>query len=178
MSLENCRKEFELTSNRAVSMPIAGAVVWAFIAFISTQFDTITSTYILIFATGAIFPIGLLVAKLRNEDLVSSKNPLAKLMGICVLMVNLLWGLHIPLLLNAPEFIPLSLGIGLGLHWVVYSWIIQHPLGLIHAISRAVLLCAVWFLFPEKQLLIMSCVIVGLYIITIYQMLTRNVVST
>ncbi|WP_376712343.1 DUF7010 family protein, partial [Acinetobacter baumannii] len=54
------------------------------------------------------------IAKLRGERLLESTNPLAKLMGVCVMMVNLLWALHIPLLLQAPQFIPLSLGIALG----------------------------------------------------------------
>ena len=73
-------------------------------------------------------------------------------MGLSVLMVNLLWALHIPLFLYAPEFLPLSVGIGLGLHWIVYSWIIQHPVGLIHAILRTVLVLLAWFIFPESRL--------------------------
>ena len=178
MTLDDYRKDFERSSNRSVSMPIAGTIIWSFVAFISTQFDVLTSTYILLFSTGGIFPLALLISKIRGENLISSQNPLAKLMGLCVLMVNLLWAVHIPLVLNAPEYVPLSLGVGLGLHWIVYSWIIQHPLGLIHAISRAILISAAWFLFPNQQLLVISCVIVLLYFVSIYQMLTRSVIST
>jgi hypothetical protein len=178
MTLDDYRNDFEISANRSVSMPIAGTIIWAFIAFISTQFDSLTSTYILLFATGGIFPIALLIAKIRGENLASSNNPLAKLMGLCVLMVNLLWAVHIPLILNAPEYVPLTLGIGLGLHWVVYSWIVQHPLGLIHSISRAILILCAWYIFPNQQLLAISCVIVLLYFVSIYQMLTRSVIST
>lgn len=42
-------------------------------------------------------------------------------------MVNLLWAVHIPLFIYVPEFVPLSLGISLGLHSIIYSWIVQHP---------------------------------------------------
>jgi hypothetical protein len=156
-------------------MPIAGAIIWSFVALLSTQFDEKSAVYILLFATGGIFPIALVIAKIRHEDLVSSSNPLAKLMGLCILMVNLLWAVHIPLLLNAPEFVPLSLGIGLGLHWVVYSWIINHPLGLIHAVLRSLLILVAWYLFPNNGIFAISSVIVLTYLISIYQMLTREI---
>jgi len=158
-------------------MPIAGTIIWAIVALLSTQFDDKIAVYILLFATGGIFPIALLIAKFRNENLVSSNNPLAKLMGMCIIMVNLLWAVHIPLLLNAPEFVPLSLGIGLGLHWVVYSWIINHPVGLIHAVLRSILIVAAWYLFPNNEIIAISSVIVLTYLISIYQMLTRDIIS-
>ncbi|WP_259366523.1 MULTISPECIES: DUF7010 family protein [unclassified Colwellia] len=178
LTLDDYRNEFEKSSNRSVSMPIAGTIVWGLVALLSTQFNENISVYILLFATGGIFPIALIIAKIRKENLVSSSNPLAKLMGLCILMVNLLWAVHIPLLLNAPEFVPLSLGIGLGLHWVVYSWIINHPVGIIHAVLRSILIVVAWYSFPNDGLLAISCVIVFTYLISIYQMLTRSVHST
>ncbi|CAM3696198.1 DUF7010 family protein [Rheinheimera salexigens] len=176
MTLVEYRENFEQGSNRAVSMPIAGAIVWAVVAALSTQVDSRFAVYILLFATGAIFPLALLIAKFRHENLVSAQNPLAKLMGMCVLMVNLLWAVHIPLLLNAPEFVPLSLGVGLGLHWVVYSWIVSHPVGLIHAVLRAVLIVLAWYVFPDARVLAIASVIVLVYLLSIYQMLTRELV--
>lgn len=178
MTLDEYRNEFEQSSNRSVSMPMAGTIIWGLVAFLSTQFDEKIALYILLFATGGIFPIALVIAKIRKENLVSSSNPLAKLMGLCILMVNLLWAVHIPLLLNAPEFVPLSLGIGLGLHWVVYSWIVKHSLGLIHAVLRSILIVLAWYLFPNDRLLTISSVIVLTYLITIFQMLTRDIQST
>ncbi|HEX7028238.1 MAG TPA: hypothetical protein VF268_13440, partial [Gammaproteobacteria bacterium] len=136
MTLEEIRKDFEASSNRAASMPIAGMIVWLLVGVASTQFSERTGLLILLFGTGAIFPIALLIAKFRHENLVASKNPLARLIGLCILMVNLLWALHIPLFLYAPAFVPMSVGIGLGLHWIVYSWIIQNPLGIVHAVLR------------------------------------------
>jgi hypothetical protein len=47
MTLDDYRKDFEVSASRSVSMPIAGTIIWAFIAFISTQFDSLTSTYFL-----------------------------------------------------------------------------------------------------------------------------------
>ncbi len=175
MTLDDYRKDFELSSNRSVSMPIAGAFIWASIALLSTLLNENIAIYVLLFATGTIFPVALVIAKFRNENLVSSPNPFAKLMGLCIIMVNLLWVVHIPLLLNVPEFVPLSLGVALGLHWVVYSWIVQHPVGLIHAVLRSILIVAVWYLFPSNRLFAISSAIVLVYLVSIYQMLTRNI---
>ncbi|WP_448569296.1 DUF7010 family protein [Thalassotalea ganghwensis] len=175
MTLDDYRAEFEKSANRSVSMPLAGTIVWAIVAILSTLLDGRTSIYILLFATGAIFPMAILISKIRKENLSSSTNPLSKLMGLCILMVNLLWAVHIPLLLKAPEFVPMSLGIGLGLHWIVYSWIVNHPVGLIHALLRTILIVAAWYLFPEHALLSISCAIVLVYLISIYQMLTRDI---
>lgn len=94
-------------------------------------------------------------------------------MGVCVMMVNLLWALHIPLLLQAPQFIPLSLGIALGLHWMVYSWIIAHPLGYRHAMLRTLGLLAVWFIFPFHPVTAPAAVVVLAYAITLAEMRMR-----
>jgi hypothetical protein len=177
MTFEQYRKDFEKASNRSISMPLAGAIIWAIIALISTQFDERITTYLLLFATGAIFPLALFIAHFRNEDLISSKNPFSKLMGLCVLMVNLLWAVHIPLLLKAPMFVPLSLGIALGLHWIVYSWIIQHPLGIIHAILRTIAVVSVWYVFADDRIFAIAISIVMIYLVSIYQMLTRKIIA-
>ncbi|GAB1268350.1 hypothetical protein NBRC116493_16030 [Aurantivibrio infirmus] len=176
LTLEDYRKDFERATNRSISMPLAGAIVWLVVAIISTQVNERLGLVILLFASGAIFPIALLIARLRSESVLSRENPLARLMGMSVLMVNLLWAVHIPLFIYVPAFLPLSLGIGLGLHWVIYSWLIQHPLGLIHAILRTVLVLALWFLFPEDRLFAIGLGIAAVYCLSIYQALSRKVV--
>ncbi len=175
-NLEQLRAEFEQTSNRAVSFPIAGTIVWCVIGVASVFLSSYTALLFMLFASGAIFPIALLVAKLRKEDVMSSVNPLSKLLAFGVLMVNLLWAVHVPLMMKAPQFVPLSVGIGLGLHWVIYSWIIQHPVGLVHTISRTVGCVLIWLILPYEQLLTgIASVIVICYAVSIFVMLTRKV---
>lgn len=173
-TLSELRADFEQRGNRSMSLPIAGVIVWALVAAFGAAFPFKTSVFALVFSTGAIFPLALLIARLRHEELLSSRNPLAKLMGTCVLMVNLLWALHIPLLMRAPVFVPLSIGIALGLHWTVYSWIIQHPLGYVHAVLRTVGLVVAWLLFPRHVVTACAVVIVLAYCVTLYQMAVRH----
>ena len=172
-TLADLRADFEQRTNRSMSLPIAGAIVWSLAAVCGYLLPFKLALLALVFSTGAIFPLALLIARLRKEALVNSTNPLSKLMGLCVLMVNLLWALHIPLLMKAPIFVPLSLGIALGLHWVVYSWIIVHPLGYAHAIVRTLGLVVAWFLFPSNVITACATVVVATYCITLFQMANR-----
>lgn len=174
-TLEELRADFERQSRRSLSLPLAGTLVWATIGVLGLLLPPRIGTYVVLFGTGAIFPVALLVARLRGEQLLSNRNPLAMLMGACVFMVNLLWALHIPLALRAPEFVPLSVGVGLGLHWVVYSWITRHSVGYMHAIVRTLALVAAWFAFPENVVSACAAAVVLAYVLAIYQMATRDI---
>lgn len=176
-TLRTLRLDFEKTSNRAVSLPISGAIMWSVVSIASLLLNEYSVTLLLLFATGAILPMALAIAKFRNEKIISSVNPLSKLMGFSVLMVNLLWAIHIPLMMKAPQFVPLSVAIGLGLHWIVYSWVVQHPVGIIHAIMRTLLCVLVWLFVPVNTLTFISTAVVGSYAVSIYLMLSRDILS-
>src|ERR1039457_813315 len=174
-TLNELRTNFERETNRSLSMPIAGAFVWLVIAMCGYLLSEHLAIIAMLFGTGLIFPIALLIGKLRHENLTDRANPLSRLMGISVLMVNLLWAVHLPLLVGAPRFFPLSLGIGLGIHWIVYSWIIQHPIGLIHALVRTGLIVSAWSAFPTHRLLAVPVVIVIVYLISLVLMVRRPI---
>lgn len=172
-TLDELRAEFDQRAKRSLSLPLAGLAVWSCVAVLGILLPPKSATLALVFATGAIFPLAMAIARMRGEQLLENSNPLAKLMGVCVLMVNLLWAVHIPLLVYAPQFVPLSLGTALGLHWMVYSWIIGHPLGYRHAIVRTVGLVAVWLAFPEQRVTASAVVVVAAYAMTVIEMRTR-----
>src|ERR1035441_2303452 len=163
-TLYDLRCAFEKESNRSLSMPAAGAIVWLVIGTCGYLLPENLATVVMLFGTGMIFPLALLIAKFRGENLMDRVNPLSRLMGLSVLMVNLLWAVHLPLLVGAPVYFPLSLGIGLGIHWIVYSWIIDHPVGLIHAIARTILVVGAWSFLPTHRMAAVPAVIVCVYV--------------
>lgn len=173
-SLRALRADFDRNAGRSLSLPLAGMIVWAAVGIASLFLPFRTATLVLLFASGAIFPLGLLLSQLLREQLLSNKNPLAKLMGLAVLMVNLLWALHITLVIGEPTYAPLSLGIGLGIHWIVFSWIIGHPLGIIHAVLRTLLVTALWWLFPDNRIAAVAVGVVIAYAYSIYALSTRR----
>ncbi len=173
-SLVQLRADYDVQGGRSLALPLAGAIVWAVVGIAALFLTPRTSSFVLVIGTGAIFPIGLLLAVVLRERLLNNTNPLAKLMGMSVLMVNLLWAVHISLLYIAPTLISLTLGISLGLHWIVFSWIIQHPLGLIHTIARTILVTAAWWLFPEHQVSAVAGAVVITYVYAIIALRSRR----
>jgi hypothetical protein len=172
-TLNELRWNYEQATNRSLSMPLAGACIWLVIAACGYALPENQATVVMLFGTGLIFPVALLIGKLRHENLTDRLNPLSRLMGLSVLMVNLLWALHLPLLFGAPRFFPLSLGIALGIHWIVYSWIIQHPVGIIHALLRTCLVVTAWSVFPTHRMIAVPLVIVIVYLFSLIVMARR-----
>ncbi len=170
-ALPALRADFEREAGRSLSLPIAGGIVWTIAGIAAMFLPQQIATYVLLFGSGAIFPIGLAVAKLLGENPIANNNPLSRLMGLCVLMVNLLWALHLTLLFEDASYFPLSLGIGLGLHWVVFSWIIGHSVGTIHAVLRTLLATALWWLLPVHPI---SAVALGVVIAYSYSIFTLS----
>lgn len=92
-------------------------------------------------------------------------------------MVNLLWALHLSLLLRDFELFPLSLGIGLGLHWIISSWIKGHSVGLVHAVLRTTMVTALWWLIPDNRITAAAVGVVVAYLYSIVVM-SRQPVGT
>ncbi|MEO7146341.1 MAG: hypothetical protein ABIX09_00445, partial [Terrimesophilobacter sp.] len=107
-SLVQLRADYDVQGGRSLALPLAGAIVWAVVGIAALFLTPRTSSFVLVIGTGAIFPIGLLLAVVLRERLLNNTNPLAKLMGMSVLMVNLLWAVHISLLYIAPTLISLT----------------------------------------------------------------------
>lgn len=172
-ALAPLRADYDAQAGKSLSLPLAGATVWAAAGIASIFLTPRIATFVLILGTGVIFPVGLLFARILGERLLNNTNPLARLMAMCVLMVNLLWAVHLTLLYTAPTLIPLTLAIGLGLHWIVFSWIIQHPVGTIHAVGRTVLATVAWWAFPGHHVGAVCAVVVLTYLYTVVTLRNR-----
>jgi hypothetical protein len=173
-TLLELRADYDAQAGRSLAMPCAGAVVWLLIAASGMVLPANIMLYVLLFGSGAIFPLALAFATLLKERIISIDNPLAKLMGLSVAMVNVLWVVHLTVAFRAPEFLPLTVGIGLGLHWMVFSWIIQHPLGIIHTLFRTCLVTAAWLTFPNHRYSAVGLAVFAAYSLSIYQLRTRS----
>lgn len=172
-TLESQRQDFIRHSGRFLAFPLAGAIVWLAVGVVSFLVPPATRTYVVLFGTGAIFPLALAIARLTHQDIFQPGNPFAALMGLSVMMVNLLWALHLLLVVRLPDVVPLSIALALGIHWIVFGWIIQSPLGLAHAITRTLLCTAAFLMFPGHAVSAVAFAVVFCYAFTIVQLLTR-----
>ncbi|TVR93920.1 MAG: hypothetical protein EA416_04280 [Trueperaceae bacterium] len=157
------RQEYDRHAGRSIALPIAGAIVWTVVAIAGAVLEPRLATFVLLFGTGLAFPVALALARPLGERLIDNPSPLAGLMGRSVVMVNLLWAVHLTLAVQDWAYLPLTLGIGLGLHWVVFGWVIGHPVGLVHAALRTVLVTAAWWVFPDARVSAVAAAVVLTY---------------
>lgn len=172
--LAGLRADFDRQNGRSLSLPAAGLLVWTVVGGLALFLDEWPAILVLVVSTGLIFPVALALSSILGERILSNTNPLATLMGLCVLMVNLLWAVHLTMLFGDPEYLPLTLGIGLGLHWIVFSWIVQHPVGIVHAILRTVLVTSAWWLFPDHRVSAVAAGVVTAYAYSVCVLATRT----
>ncbi|MEO8673426.1 MAG: hypothetical protein ABI411_19090, partial [Tahibacter sp.] len=171
MTLDEMRLDFINRRNGCLSLPITGCIVWSLAAIAGFYAPPAYANSILIICYFLLIPISIAIARIRGEQVRGgAENPLLRLAALCRLMVTLLWGIHLPLLFLAPELFPLSMAIGFGIHWIVFSWTVGHPVGLIHASLRTFLVIAAWFCFPNNRMSAVSIAVVIAYLISVAQL--------
>lgn len=174
-SLDEQRVEF--SRSRFLAMPIAGAIAWTIIGIAGMFVPVGLAAWILFICTGMIFGLGLIVARPLGEDLMGKTrngNEFDRLFFMTVLMAWLVFAIAIPFFMIEPTSLPLTVGILSGLMWIPFSWMIQHWVGLFHTFARTALVTIAWFAFPEQRFVVIPAVIVGIYLITIYVLTTRQ----
>jgi uncharacterized membrane protein len=61
----------------------------------------------------------------------------------------------------------------LGLHLVVFSWVIGHRVGVVHAIARTMLVGAAWWLLPESRIPAVAVAVIIAYAYSIITLARR-----
>ena len=173
-TLTELRAEF--AGRRFLAMPIAGAIGWTVAGVLGAVLPRFAWLALFI-CTGMIFLLGFLVARFLGEDLLGKtrkNNELDRLFMLTVLMASLVWAIAIPFFMVYPTSLPLSVGVLAGLMWVPFSWMIQHWIGIFHAVTRTVLIVVAWYLFPKQRFVVIPAIIVVIYLISIYVLATRK----
>ncbi len=173
-SLEAQREAF--ARSPFLAMPLAGIIAWSLIGVAGYMLPTGLAIWALFIGTGAIFSLGLLVAKFTGEDLLGKTrkgNEFDRLFMGGVLMSWLVFAIAVPFLRAEPSSLPLTVGILAGLMWIPFGWIVRHPVGLFHAVTRTVLVLAAWYLWPEQRFVVIPAVIVAVYLASIAMLVAR-----
>jgi len=171
--LDELRADF--LANATLSMPIAGMIFWGVVALASLRFPPMTVALIVLFGSGMIFPLGVLLDRLRGRTMRSGTggNPVMAMFLQSLGMVALLW----PLVLVAayaahdPNLYVLGGAILMGIIWIPYGWAADDRIGMEHAIGRGIL-CYAAFIFvpaPHKSLAI-SVVVMLAYLYSFARM--------
>lgn len=142
----------DFLANSTQSMPIAGILFWAVVGVASLRAGPNALVSIVLFGSGMIFPLGVLIDRLRGRTMRSGTggNPVVAMFMQTLGLVVLVW----PLVILAarashyPTLIVLGGAILMGMIWIPYGWAADDPAGMQHAIGRGVLCYAAYLLAP------------------------------
>jgi hypothetical protein len=171
MTFEEMQRDFIARRKGVPSLPITGCINYSVAALASLFVPPGSANLTLFICFWAIPPVAALIGRIRSEQALGNPgNPLFRLAMLARFMVLATWGIHIPVWIYAPDLFPLTVGIAFGLHWVVFSWCIGHPLGLVHTGLRTILVLAAWFLFPANRMGAVSLAIAFCYFLSVWQL--------
>ncbi|WP_421378130.1 DUF7010 family protein [Bacillus salacetis] len=115
----------EISSEAKKGYPIllAGSIVFLAFTFLPLFLPMETVHLVWIFGLSTIFPLGLLFCKLLGINILSSKNPLGTLGGIIAFPQAFFIPVFIIVYMNIPEYLPFTIGLLGGSHFLPYMWI-------------------------------------------------------
>ncbi|MBS0657618.1 MAG: hypothetical protein JSR82_05135 [Verrucomicrobia bacterium] len=162
-SLAQLRERFLATST--VSMPIAGLIVWSAIGLAALFVSKSVVGWLAVYSMPVIMPLAFVLEKLRGRPpFVRDDNPISKLFFQSIIGIGLLFPLVIGTAEAArdPNIIVLGIAILSGVIWIPYGWGADDPVGLRHAIGRAVGSYLVFWLAPAEFKATGICAVVAL----------------
>ncbi|MBU2912878.1 MULTISPECIES: DUF7010 family protein [Reichenbachiella] len=167
-TLEQHRIEF---SNRPfIATPLAGLIIWLFIGLSGIFLSTEATVWILFIGTGSIVYLAMFLSRFTGENFSEQrkkKNPFDQLFLFAVGQSFLVYAIAIPFFRQDISSLPLAVGILTGTMWLPFTWIIQHWVGIFHAVTRTLGLLALWYIFPDDRFVTIPFAIVAIYIVTL-----------
>jgi hypothetical protein len=151
-------------------MPLAGLIAWTVIGISGALLPPYPAVFVLFIAAGSIAYLGMLISRFTGEHFLQPKprNAFDGLFFHTVAMALLVFAIAIPFFQSDYTSLPLTVGILAGLMWVPFSWIVEHWIGIFHAVARTILVTAAWYLVPHLRFVLIPAVIVAIYAVTIY----------
>ncbi len=174
-TLEQQRQEF--SKGPFLATPLSGLVAWLLVAISGMFFSDRVTVWVLFIATGSIVYLALFISKFTGENFLDknkTKNVFDGLFFFTVAQAVLAYAIAIPFFLIDYTSLPLSVGILTGTMWLPFSWIIQHWIGIVHAIARTVSIVILWYLFPDLRFVAIPLAIVLIYVVTLVILKNRS----
>lgn len=122
-TLEQLRLEIISSAQRGYPILLSGAIYFLLLTFAPLLFSMETVHLIWMFGLAVIFPFGLLIGKILGVNVMTTDNPLGNLGGIVAGAQAFYIPVFIIVYINTPEFLPFTIGLLGGSHFLPYMWI-------------------------------------------------------
>jgi hypothetical protein len=151
-------------------MPLAGTIAWVIVGVAGATLPPFPATMVLFIATGSIAYLGMFISRFTGEhflDRSRPRNTFDNLFFLTVGMALLVFAIAIPFFRADYTSLPLTVGILTGLMWLPTSWLMEHWVGIFHAVTRTLSVVGAWYLWPKSRFVAIPIVIVVIYAATI-----------
>jgi hypothetical protein len=149
-TLAELRAEFLASTTQ--SMPIAGMIFWSIVGIAALRLTPNGLALLILFGSGMIFPFGVLLDRLTGRRMKRSDtaNPVMQMFMQSLGLVALTWPLVIlaARAAHSADIIVLGGAILMGIIWIPYGWAADDPVGLHHAVGRAILAYTAYIYAP------------------------------
>lgn len=159
------RRRYFVAARGGVSLPVAGAIYWAVLGLLAASDAVDNWGLTAAMLSGFIFPLGLLLQYPLKSKFMGVKSPVSGVAMWAILAINFLWPLHFVVISLVPEAAPLTLAIGMTLHWPIIGWSYASRVCYAHAIARIAAVTAIWYGVPEWRFTGLSFAVAGLYLL-------------
>lgn len=122
-SLETLHTDIIVSAKKGYPILLSGSIVFFLFTFLPFLFPMNIVYLIWIFGLGIIFPLGLVLSKLLGINLLTNTNPLGKLGGIIAASQAFYIPVFIIVYQHIPEYLPFTIGLLGGSHFLGYVWI-------------------------------------------------------
>lgn len=146
-------------------MPLAGLIVWSGLGVAALFVPKALVGWMAVYVMAAILPLAFAIEKLRGRNpFVKDDNPVSALFFQSIVGI----GLMFPLVIGAaqaardPDIMVLGVAILAGVIWIAYGWGADDPVGLRHAIVRAIGCYLAFWLAPDGIKAASICAVVAL----------------
>ena len=149
-------------------IPLAGVIYWGVLAWLGTILTVHSWCMIAFIGSGTIFPMALLFAAIFRNPFMKDKTATGDVLLPAFISMLLFWPMIVAALGVAPQLVPLSLAIGMSLHWPVIGWSYGRTgLYSAHAIVRAIVCLFIWLYLPEARFTLLPLAVAGVYLVTV-----------
>lgn len=153
------------SSKRGLPMILTGVLFWLAVGLAGFLDHSIT-VWVYLYGIGVIFPAGLLVAKLMKIDMLVKDNPLAVLAGVVGGMQILFAPVILLVLFQLPNYIPFTVGVLTGAHFLPFAVIYRSKAYLFQSIATVAGAAVTGFFAHEHTFLVTPFTLMAVYIVT------------
>ena len=167
----------EFRNRRFLATPLAGTIVWSLLILTGALLPPTLAVWAVFIGTGSIIYLALGLAKLTGESMKFQKGSERNFFDTLFLsafgMCFLVYALVIPFFLQDYRSLPFAVAVLAGLMWLPVSVLLQHWVGVFHAVTRTALCTAAWFIAPEHSFVLQPVIVVAVYLVSIFALEQR-----